>query len=65
MRALCEGVDSSVRSSGPVNANTLVADAFKRSLEVVLNRIAMGLALPACKRSPIVGYNQFQPPRHP
>src|SRR5260370_34499014 len=65
MRALGEGVDASIRSSGSVDAHTLAADAFKRSLEVILNRVAMGLALPACKRCPVVGDDYFQPSRHP
>jgi hypothetical protein len=62
---LREGVNSSIRSSGSVNAHTFAADAFKRSLKVILNRVAMGLALPACKRSAVVGDDYIQPPRHP
>ena len=65
MCALGEGVDSSIRSSGSVNAHPLAADAFKRSLEVILNRVAVGLALPACKRCAVVGDDYFKPSRHP
>jgi hypothetical protein len=65
MCALGEGVDSSIRSPSSVNTHPLAADAFKRSLEVVLNRVSMGLALPACKRCAVVGDDYFQPSRHP
>ena len=65
MRALGKSVNASIRSSGPVDAHTLAADAFKRALEVVLNRVAMGLTLPARKRGPVVGNDHFQPSRHP
>jgi hypothetical protein len=65
MCALGEGVDSSIRSSSSVSAHPLATDAFKRSLEVILNRVAMGLALPACKRCAVVGDDYFQPSRHP
>ena len=65
MCALGEGVDSSIRSSGSVNPHMLAAHAFKRSLEVILDRVAVGLALPACKRCAVVGDDYFQPSRHP
>src|SRR5438105_4584773 len=65
MCALGKGVDAGIRSSSSVNAYSLAADAFKRSLEVILNRVAMGLALPACKRCAVVGDDYFQAPRHP
>jgi hypothetical protein len=64
MGALCESVDSSIRSSGSVNAHRLAADALERALEVILNRVAMCLALPTCKLRSVVGNDQFQASRH-
>jgi hypothetical protein len=49
MCALREGVDACVRSPGPVNAHRLSGDAFKRAFEMILNSVAMRLALPACE----------------
>jgi hypothetical protein len=64
MGALGESVDASVGSSSPVNADRLAADTLKRSLDMVLNRVAMGLTLPPRKSFPLVGDNHFQPSRH-
>src|SRR6266487_3248473 len=65
MCALGKRVDPSIRSSSSVSTHPLAADAFKRSLEVILNGVSMGLALPACKRCAVVGDDYFQPSRHP
>jgi hypothetical protein len=51
---LREGVYACIRSSGSVNAHTLAADALKRALQMILNGIAMRLALPAGKRRAII-----------
>src|SRR5437773_10717795 len=65
MCALRESVDSGVRSPGAVNADGLAADMLKCALNMILNRIAMGLTLPARELRSIIGDNQFQPSRHP
>src|SRR5438034_10336525 len=64
MCALSEGVHPGIGSSGAVNTNSLATDMFKRALKVVLNRVAMGLALPPRKSSSVVCNDQFQPSRH-
>src|SRR5947207_15314717 len=64
MCALSEGVHPGIGSSGAVNTNSLATDMFKRALKMILNRVAMGLALPPCKSSPVVCNDQFQPSRH-
>src|SRR6266705_7201504 len=65
MSALREGVGSSIRSPSGVNANGLAADMLKCALDMILNRIAKGLTLPARELRSVVGDNQFQPSRHP
>jgi hypothetical protein len=65
MSALRESVDSGIRSPGALNAEGLAADTLECALNIVLNRIAMGLALPSRKVRSVVGDNQFQPSRHP
>jgi hypothetical protein len=47
-----------------MNANGLAADTLKRALDMILNRVAMGLTLPTRKSSPVIGDNHFQPSRH-
>jgi hypothetical protein len=64
MCALSEGVHPGIGSSGAVNTNSLATDMFKLALKMILNRIAMGLALPPRKSSPVVCNDQFQPSRH-
>src|SRR5438034_10925225 len=64
MCALRESVDSGIRSSGAVNADGLAANTLKCALDMILNRIAMGLTLPSRELRSVVGDNQFQPSRH-
>ena len=64
MRALCEGVNPGISSSGAMNSHERAADTLERALKMILNRVAMGLALPPCKSSPVVCNDQFQPSRH-
>jgi hypothetical protein len=64
MSALCESVDACIRSPGPMNTDGLAPDTRKRALDMILNRVAMRLTLPAGKSFPIVGDNHLQPSRH-
>src|SRR5436309_9891679 len=65
MCALRESVNSGIRSSSAVNADGLAANTLECALNMILNRIAMGLALPARELRSIIDDNQFQPSRHP
>jgi hypothetical protein len=64
MSALRECVHTGVCSPGAVNAHRLPQNALKRLLQVILNRIAMSLALPPGELRAIVCNNQLQPSRH-
>ena len=59
MSALCQSVDACIGSSGTVDADRLAADTLKRPLDMILNRVAMGLTLPSRKSFPVVGDNHF------
>ena len=65
MCALRECVDSSVGPARAVNAHALAGHTLESALDMILNRVAMGLALPSCKPRSVVGDDQFQPLRHP
>jgi Arc/MetJ-type ribon-helix-helix transcriptional regulator len=54
VRALCEGVNTCVRSSRAVNAYSSASDALKSALEMILHRVAMRLALPTGERRAVV-----------
>jgi hypothetical protein len=54
MCALRECMNSCVGSTGAVHSNGLAADALKRALKMILNRIAMRLTLPTGERSSVV-----------
>jgi hypothetical protein len=60
MGALPEGMHSSVGAAGAVNADFLANDLEKGGLDLVLDRVATRLALPARKPSTIIGDDQFQ-----
>jgi hypothetical protein len=62
--ALCESVDACIRSPGPMNTKRFATDTLKRALDMILNRVSMGLTLPSRKSFPVVGDNHFQPSRH-
>jgi hypothetical protein len=57
-------VDAGVCSSGAVNAHRFAKDPLKRALHVILDSIAMRLALPTGEWSAIVRNIQLQPSRH-
>jgi hypothetical protein len=59
VRALRECVNARVRSSGAVNAHRIAKNPPKRTLQVVLDRIAMRLALPTGERRTIVSDDKF------
>jgi hypothetical protein len=61
---LCEGVNTGIRSSSAVNAHNIAGDSLKRALDVILDRVAMRLALPASERRAVISDDQFQSPRH-
>jgi len=60
VRALRESMHASIGSPGPMNAHGVTANAFESSLEMILDRVPMRLALPSAKSRPIVSDNQFQ-----
>jgi len=64
MCALCEGMNTCVRSSRAMNAYSSTNDAFKRAFEMILHCVAMRLALPAGERRAVVRDYQFQSPCH-
>ena len=59
--ALREGVNTCVRSSGSVNAHPAAGDALKRAFEMILDGVAMQLALPAGEWRTVIGDDHFQP----
>ena len=64
MCALGERVNACIRPSGAVHSDRHAAYLLKSTLEMILNRIAVGLALPAAKPRTIVRNNEFEPARH-
>jgi hypothetical protein len=54
VRALRDGMDTCVRPSGSVDACGSAIDALKRSLEVILHRVPVRLALPTGERRAVV-----------
>jgi hypothetical protein len=62
--ALRERVDAGVCSSGAVNAHRFAKDPLKRALHVILDSIAMRLALPTGELRAIVRDDEFQPSCH-
>jgi hypothetical protein len=52
-------MDAGVCSPGTVNAQAPANDPLKRVLQMVLNRVAMRLALPAGKRRAVVRDDKF------
>ena len=59
MRTLSEGMNTGVRSSRAVNADSSAIDALKGAFEVILHGVAMRLALPAAERRAVVSYDQL------
>ncbi len=64
MSALRECVDTRVCSSGAVNARRLAKDTLKRVLYVILDRVAMRLALPTGEWCAVIRDDEFQPSCH-
>jgi hypothetical protein len=57
--ALRKCVNAGVRSSSTMNAHLFANDPLKRALQVILDGIAMRLALPTGERRAIVCNNEF------
>src|SRR5207244_2582858 len=62
--ALREGVYACVRSPGSVNAHWCSGDALKRALQMILDSVAMRLALPAGEWRAVISRDHFQPSGH-
>jgi hypothetical protein len=59
MRTLREGVHTGIGAAGAMNAHGLRTNLFDGSFEMVLNPIAVPLALPAGKRRAIIRDDQL------
>src|SRR5713226_2985041 len=64
MGALRERVNSGVGPTSAVDPDALTADTLEGALEMILNRVAMRLALPSRKLASVVRDDQFQASRH-
>src|SRR5438445_9871758 len=64
MGALRERVHSGVGPTSAVDPDALTSDTLKGALEMILNRVAMRLALPSRKLASVVRDDQFQASRH-
>src|SRR5437660_5197486 len=64
MRALRERVHAGVSATGPVNGNVPAGNSMKSTFELVLNGVAMGLALPAGVFRTVVRDEKLKPLRH-
>ena len=60
MRHLSQGMDSGVGSPRPVQFYRCRDDLKKSALQMILNRILVGLTLPSAKWSTVVGDGQLQ-----
>ena len=58
-------MDAGIGPAGAVNTRALASHLTKSALNMILNRVAVRLALPARKLASVVGDDQLQPPRHP
>jgi hypothetical protein len=58
-------MNTCIGSSGPEHPWSFAGNSLKRALEMVLNSVAMRLALPAGERRAVVSDDQFQSPWHP
>ena len=63
MRALPERVNAGIGPTRPGHGQRSPADTFERSLQIVLDGVAMFLALPAREISSVVTDNQLEPAR--
>src|ERR1044071_7353035 len=60
MRALRERVNTRVRTSRSVYAHRPSGDAFERAFQMILNSVAVRLALPAGEWHAVVSHDEFQ-----
>jgi hypothetical protein len=63
MRALRLGVNASIRAARAMHGDVLLTQSKERLLQIILHRLATGLALPSIDSSPMVG--DFQLQSHP
>jgi hypothetical protein len=52
-------MDACIRSSGAVNTHWPASDALKGALEMILDRVAMRLTLPAGERRAVISDYHF------
>jgi len=52
-------MNACIRASGSVNMHGHAADALKGVLEMILDRVAMRLTLPAGERRAVISYDKF------
>ena len=64
MRALRQRMDARIGPPGAMHSHALGANPLKRAFQVILNRIAVRLALPSGKWRTVVGNDQLEPRRH-
>ena len=64
MRALRQRVDTGIGPPSAMHPYGLGTDSLKSAFQVVLNRIAVRLALPSGKRSTVVRNDQLEPRPH-
>src|SRR6266487_3278143 len=57
VRALLECMNACIRASGSVNMHWPACDALKGMLEMILDRVAMRLTLPAGKRRAVISHD--------
>ena len=60
MRHLSEGMNSGIRSSGPVQFHRNRGDLGESSLEMILNAVPVWLTLPPAEWSPVIRDGQLQ-----
>jgi len=57
-------VDACVCASGTMNAHRSASDALEHALQMILDRVAVRLALPSGEWRTVVSDNEFQPSCH-
>ena len=57
-------MDACVRSAGPVDSHRPSGDARKRAFQMILDSVAVSLALPARERRSIISDDEFQSSWH-
>jgi len=59
VRTLSECMHTRIRSARSDDADSRAANLFKRNFELILDCVALPLALPASKIAPVVGNDEF------